>query len=238
MLILSESRYWIYAFAIGTMVQCILFFLMPWMGQTSILKPDLEYVTVDFMEWRSPNAKPSKPVTEISRQTKPQPTLPKLTKPVQELAKEKNHTPIQTKPVLTENVQLPSKEVSQPEGEQVQTAIEPPPPQANEHTETIDEAIPIPVPIFKLSAMPRYVHKAIPVFPPDMLTQGKQGEVKLEILIDKNGLVRNITVSQSLNASFDQAAIAAIRQSSFIPGNIDGKPVAVLMRLPVIFELR
>ena len=71
-----------------------------------------------------------------------------------------------------------------------------------------------------------------------MLVQGKEGKVKLEVLIDDKGKIRKVTVIKSAGEAFDQAAITAISNSSFTPGNVDGKPVTVLLRVPVNFSLR
>ncbi|RFA29270.1 hypothetical protein CAI21_09290 [Alkalilimnicola ehrlichii] len=71
-----------------------------------------------------------------------------------------------------------------------------------------------------------------------MRQQGREGVVRLEVLIDHRGQVVQVTVSESAGEAFDQAAIAAMRASSFSPGRMDDKPVPVLMRIPVSFKLR
>ena len=71
-----------------------------------------------------------------------------------------------------------------------------------------------------------------------MLAQSKEGKVRLEVLIDDKGKVRKVTVIKSAGEAFDQAAVAAISSSSFTAGNIDGKPVTTLLKLPVNFKLR
>jgi len=102
----------------------------------------------------------------------------------------------------------------------------------------VEEALPTPVPIFEVSSLPRFVHRETPVYPSAMKQQGKEGTVKIEALVDALGKVRSVTVIQSAGELFDQAAIAAIQSSTFIPANTNGKPVPVLLRLPVRFRLR
>ncbi len=100
------------------------------------------------------------------------------------------------------------------------------------------DTLPTPVPLFQLTAMPRFLHRAIPHYPEPMRAVGQSGVVKLSVLIDKTGRVRRVTVLESAGALFDAAAEQAIMASRFIPAEVDGKPVAVLLRLPVRFRLR
>lgn len=95
-----------------------------------------------------------------------------------------------------------------------------------------------PVPVYQLTGLPRFIHKEKPVYPASLRHQGKEATVKLEIYIDANGQIRNIKLLKSGGRDFDQAAINAIRASTFAPGNVNGKPVPVLMRMPIRFKLR
>ncbi len=100
-----------------------------------------------------------------------------------------------------------------------------------------DNALPVPVPLFKLTETPRFLHQENPEYPESMRTLGKTGHVTLSVLIDKSGRVRDIAVLESDSDAFTQAAIKAIMASSFIPAKIDGNPVAVKLKLPVSFKL-
>ncbi len=95
-----------------------------------------------------------------------------------------------------------------------------------------------PVPVYQLTGLPRFVHKEKPIYPASLRHQGREATVKLEIYIDAKGRIRNIKLLKSAGADFDQAAVDAIRASTFAPGNVNGKPVPVLMRMPVKFKLR
>jgi len=71
-----------------------------------------------------------------------------------------------------------------------------------------------------------------------MRNLGQEGLVLLEVFIDAKGTVRQVSVKDTAGADFDQAALNAIKASSFQPGTVADRPVAVLLRLPVRFKLR
>ncbi len=103
--------------------------------------------------------------------------------------------------------------------------------------ESIENPLPTPVPIFKLTQTPQFLHREVPRYPPAMQAQGITGIVKLEALIDKKGQVRKVRILKSAGDKFDEAARRAIFASSFYPAKIDDEAVAVLLRLPVKFSL-
>jgi len=108
----------------------------------------------------------------------------------------------------------------------------------SEKTATVTkDVLPTPVPIFKLTLSPRFLHRQEPVFPETMRVEGISGVVKLEALIDKRGRVRQVNIIKSAGKYFDAAAKHAISASSFYPAKIGNQPVAVLLRLPVRFGL-
>lgn len=67
---------------------------------------------------------------------------------------------------------------------------------------------------------------------------GREGVVELDALIDSTGKVREVTIVLSAGPAFDQAAQAAILACTFAPGEVNGKPVTTLLRLPVKFRLQ
>jgi TonB family protein len=66
----------------------------------------------------------------------------------------------------------------------------------------------------------------------------REGVVELDVLIDPVGKVRQVTIIQSAGIEFDQAVQTAIMASTFAPGEVNGKPVTTLLRLPVKFRLQ
>ncbi len=184
-------------------------------------------LVVDLVNWK-PTEKPiekkqAPPPKKVfppkqKKQPKPKPIKKESIKPVEKIAL----NPV--KKVVPEAET--TKEIS-------------PEPVTQKKIETVTEKVlPTPVPIFQLSDMPQYLHKETPVYPPAMRTLGKTATVKLEAYIDKTGSVRKITIVKSAGEEFDQAAKKAIWASTFSPAKADGKAVAVLLRLPVKFNLR
>lgn len=96
---------------------------------------------------------------------------------------------------------------------------------------------PVPVPLFKLTEMPRFLHKEPLVYPEEMRSLGNAGVVKLAVLIDKYGVVRKVTVIASAGDDFDRQAKLALLASTFIAAKIKDKPVAATLKLAVKFNL-
>ena len=97
--------------------------------------------------------------------------------------------------------------------------------------------IPIPTPIFKLTDVPRFLHKEPLIYPESMRTLGNSGVVKLNVLIDKYGVARKVTIIESAGEEFDRQAKIAILASTFIAAKIKDKPVAALLKLSIKFNL-
>lgn len=110
-------------------------------------------------------------------------------------------------------------------------------PENKAESQSIETSLPTPVPYFKLSDLPRFIHQETPVYPEDMRASGITGIVEVVVLLDKTGKVRQITILKSAGESFDQAAINAINASTFVPARVDGKPVSALLKMPVKFKL-
>lgn len=85
--------------------------------------------------------------------------------------------------------------------------------------------------------MPKAGTRVSPIYPLAMRASGMRGEVLVEFLVDIEGRVRNPVVVRSLNPSFDDPAITAVRQWQFEPGRIGRRPVTTRMQVPIIFQL-
>jgi len=162
----------------------------------------------------------------------PKKIIPKKTPPIKKPVLKKKRL----KKVVKKKIPLkptPPKPVEKPQPqvvEAVSKAVTAPEPKV--------EPLPTPVPIFKLTELPHFLHREAPVYPEAMRAAGRSGVVKLEALIDKQGKVRRVTIIDSAGAAFDRAAKAAILASTFSAAKIDKKVVAVRLRLPVRFSLR
>jgi len=64
------------------------------------------------------------------------------------------------------------------------------------------------------------------------------GDVVLEIVVNRDGSVGQITVTKGLGEGLDQRAIAAVRQWRFAPARRFGEPVDVVVEVSVEFKLR
>ena len=119
--------------------------------------------------------------------------------------------------------------------EPVTTVMRPEPVKQARNADT--DSLPEPVPIFRLTDVPRFLHRETPVYPEAMRMTGSSGVVELAVLIDKFGNVRQVTVVKSAGELFDQAAIAAVWASTFIAARVDDQPVAAILKMPVKFRL-
>ncbi len=216
-----EALYWPIAIGLGLLISIALFLAIPRLDEIPSLSP-VKVIELDFFEWQPP-PKPAPAQPKAHVKPKPKPILkPTETKP-------KEITPPKPDPVLTEQeIENEPQPIPEPE----------PPSQQVESPLPAQEVLPSPVPLATLTAMPRFLHKERPIYPRAMHTAGKEAIVKLNVLIDKHGNIRDITIKKSAGPDFDQAAIAAIRQSSFSPGEIEHQAVAVLLTVPVKFKLR
>jgi TonB family protein len=66
-----------------------------------------------------------------------------------------------------------------------------------------------------------------------------QGVVVVEAVVDVDGRVDRARVAQSLDSTYglDEQALAAVRQWTFTPGQLNGDRVPVLVVLMVSFRL-
>lgn len=65
-----------------------------------------------------------------------------------------------------------------------------------------------------------------------------QGVVQLEAVVLEDGTVGDVKVTKSLEESLDQAAVEAMKQWLFKPGQRDGKAVRVLIDVEMTFTLK
>lgn len=222
---------WAAALVMGSAVAVVLFTILPELTEMQI-EPE-KTIEIDFAQWREPeqtqevniavnNPAPAavRDVAENSVQ-EPDPVAPAIA----------------LMPAIEKQVPPPEKQVTE---EPARMPLITPKEEFighNERAVKFDERMPEPTPIYELTAMPRFLHKVEPEFPESMRSLGREGQVGLEVLVDANGRVRKVTILRSGGDAFDEAARAALYASKFAPGNVKGKPVAVLMRMPISFLL-
>ncbi len=210
----GHAPVWPAAILVGTFATVALFATLIHLGdrKTEATKATPTRLTIGFVRKAPPAARPQKAA------------------PPRRVLQRRAAPPRKPPPVTREVESAPPTAPPQPSPERV-----PPPPA----TPPAEASSPLqPVPTYQLTGLPQFIHKESPVYPPHLRRLGREATVKLELLIDREGKVRDIRVLKSAGAGFDRAAIEAIRASSFTPGNVNGTPVPVLMRVPVRFRLR
>lgn len=103
-------------------------------------------------------------------------------------------------------------------------------PQPNDNP-PIGEFIPV-------QQLPVTVVQISPVYPELAIRAGVEGRVWISILVGRDGKPKKAVVVKSDQEIFNQSAIDAAMQYSFIPALQNNKPVAVWVVVPFKFELR
>jgi len=84
---------------------------------------------------------------------------------------------------------------------------------------------------------PRFIHRELPIYPKLARRMEKEGKVVLKLFVDRTGKVLNIEVIENGAYGFTEAAIAAIKKSSFAPARWKGENVASRAILSIRFNL-
>jgi protein TonB len=99
------------------------------------------------------------------------------------------------------------------------------------------DSLPSPAEEFLITSMPRAINEIRPVYPEWAKQQKISGSVIFEILIDKNGTVRQATLLRGLNPKLDQLAKEAILKFKFKPAFIEKEPAAVRIKYAIKYLL-
>jgi protein TonB len=67
---------------------------------------------------------------------------------------------------------------------------------------------------------------------------GLQGRVTVRAYVDKDGNVYKVEIQKGIGGGCDEAAAEAVLNSKFHPGEQRGKPVKVMVSIPISFKLR
>jgi protein TonB len=86
---------------------------------------------------------------------------------------------------------------------------------------------------------PSVVFGPRPSYPPEARAGGREGKVRVKVLIAENGTPGEIQLAESSgSASLDEAALTTLRRWHFQPALRNGQPVLAWVTVPVIFSLR
>ena len=66
--------------------------------------------------------------------------------------------------------------------------------------------------------------------------KGISGMVAAIVDIDENGVVTNIQISKTTDASLEEPVIKALKQWRFAPAQLNGKPIACTIKVPFKFN--
>jgi len=91
----------------------------------------------------------------------------------------------------------------------------------------------MPEPVGGLEGLQRRVR-----YPEMARRAGIEGTVFVQFVVDEQGNVSEVQVVRGIGGGADEAAMEAVRQTTFRPGRQRGQPVKVRMSLPVRFRLR
>ena len=84
---------------------------------------------------------------------------------------------------------------------------------------------------------PSFIHREMPVYPPLARRRGKEGRVVLTLLIDQAGRIQKIDVTERASYGLTEAAIEAVKKSTFAPARVNGRKVVSRAVLPIRFKL-
>jgi len=75
------------------------------------------------------------------------------------------------------------------------------------------------------------------VYPPMARVSGLEGEVVVEVTLNRYGIVLNTNILKSTDKMFEETALYAIRRISYNPAIKDGKPIMSKLTIPIKFKL-
>jgi protein TonB len=85
---------------------------------------------------------------------------------------------------------------------------------------------------------PSFLHRVVPSYPALAKRLEKQGTVLLRVTIDDRGRPVEVEILQKAGFGLDEEAIRAVKESTFVPAKMDGKPLTCKALLPIRFVLK
>lgn len=85
---------------------------------------------------------------------------------------------------------------------------------------------------------PKKTKHVLPVYPEIARKARLEGTVILEVIVSKQGKVRDIKVLKGLSMGLTEAAVEAVRQWEYEPSTLNGRPVEVIITVTSRFSLQ
>lgn len=85
---------------------------------------------------------------------------------------------------------------------------------------------------------PAFIHREMPVYPIMARRLGKEGRVILKLLIDRSGKLQKVEVVEFAGFGFTEAAIAAVKNSTYLPASRNGEKITTKALIPIRFHLQ
>lgn len=85
---------------------------------------------------------------------------------------------------------------------------------------------------------PRFLHRELPEYPSLARRWGKEGKVVLRLTINEKGELIKVEVLTGQGSGLTEAAVQAVKKSTFLPARQQDRPVACRAVLPILFVLR
>lgn len=86
-------------------------------------------------------------------------------------------------------------------------------------------------------SQPTLIHKEEPSYSEEARAAHIEGSVQVEIVVDEQGVPKDLRIRRSLGYGLDEKAIEAVKRWRFRPGLKEGQPVPVLAMIDVSFRL-
>ena len=172
------------------------------------------------------------------------PEVVKVTK--EEIKREEIPQKIEEKPVIKEEVIEPQIISHNPESIPLPPSVSSNPPVA--YVREVASAPQISLPPqqtsqpheveFGTAEGPKFLHRELPVYPMIARRLGKEGEVVLRLTLDERGNLLNVEVVKNAGYGFTEAAVEAVKRSTFLPAKKDGRTIVSRAILPIRFMFR
>ncbi|HCS76821.1 MAG TPA: hypothetical protein DHO02_03475 [Syntrophaceae bacterium] len=84
---------------------------------------------------------------------------------------------------------------------------------------------------------PRFLHRELPVYPHRARSLEREGKVVLKLFIDPTGKLLDVAVVEAAAYGFTEAAVNAVKKSTFAPARRNGHSVASRVIIAIRFRL-